>query len=99
MMKRLDWDTLKAHRQHSKAIMMFRIVNNLVDIQSQHILLPAGVHTKGHANRFLVPFASVNAYRFSFFPSGIRIWNSLPEAAIMAPSLDVFKTRMDTLRP
>ncbi|KAH3894221.1 hypothetical protein DPMN_018377 [Dreissena polymorpha] len=37
MMKRLDWDTLEARRQHSKAIMMFRIVNNLVDIQSQHI--------------------------------------------------------------
>ncbi|XP_052269835.1 uncharacterized protein LOC127871151 [Dreissena polymorpha] len=99
MMKRLEWDTLEARRQHSKAVMMFSFVNNLVDIQSQHILLPAGVHTRGHSNRFLVPFASVNAYNYSFFPSGIRIWYSLPEATIMAPSLDVFKTRMDIPRP
>ncbi|KAH3858666.1 hypothetical protein DPMN_101534 [Dreissena polymorpha] len=79
--------------------MMFRIINNLVEIQSKHILLSAGAHTRGHANRFLVPFASVNVYKYSFFPSGIRIWNSLPEATFMAPSLDVFKTMMDILRP
>ncbi|KAH3859746.1 hypothetical protein DPMN_102569 [Dreissena polymorpha] len=99
MMKRLDRNNLEANRQHYKAIMMFRIVNNLVDIQSQHILLPARVHTRGHANRFLVLFAIHDAHKYFFFPSCIRIWNSLLEATIMAPSHDVFKIRMDVLMP
>ncbi|KAH3733263.1 hypothetical protein DPMN_039688 [Dreissena polymorpha] len=55
--------------------MMYRVINNLVDIRAQHILIPTGVHTWGHANRYLQPFTSVNSYMFSFFPSRIRLWN------------------------
>ncbi|KAH3853371.1 hypothetical protein DPMN_095893 [Dreissena polymorpha] len=40
--------------------MMYRVINNLVDIRAQHILIPTGVHTRGHANRYLQPFTSVN---------------------------------------
>ena len=53
-----------------------------------------GTHTRGHASRFLQPFTTVNSYRDSFFPSGIRLWNSLPVSLIDAPSLEVFQTRM-----
>ncbi|KAH3887499.1 hypothetical protein DPMN_011516 [Dreissena polymorpha] len=77
--------------------MMYRVINNLVDIRAQHILIPTGVPTRDHANRYLQPFTSVNSYKFSLFPSGIRLWNSLPEEGMSAPSLEVFQTRMGAL--
>jgi hypothetical protein len=97
MMEALSWDTLEARRQQTKAVMMYRVINSLVDIRAHHILIPAGVHTRGHANKYLQPFTSVNSYKYSFFPSGIRLWNSLPEVVMTAPSLEVFKTRMGAL--
>ncbi|KAH3862054.1 hypothetical protein DPMN_025011 [Dreissena polymorpha] len=77
--------------------MMYRVIKNLVDIRAHHILIPTGVHTRGHANRYLKPFTSVNAYKFSSFSSGIRLWNSLPDGVMSAPSLEVFQTRMGAL--
>ena len=97
MMAALCWDTLESRRQQSKAVMMYRVINSLVDVRAQHILIPAGVHTRGHANRYLQPFTCVNAYKYSFFPSGIRLWNSLPEEVVSAPSLEIFKTTMGVL--
>ncbi|KAH3821396.1 hypothetical protein DPMN_123160 [Dreissena polymorpha] len=78
-------------RQAAKVVMMYRIVNNLVDIDSRSVLIPAGVHTRGHANRFIVPFTTVNAYQYSFFPTGIRLWNGLPE--------QVVNSRLSSLAP
>ena len=71
--------------------MMFRIVNNLVEIPADQYLSVAGVSTKGHQQRFLVPFCSINAYKGSFFPSAVHLWNSLPASAISAPTMDDFK--------
>ena len=98
MMKQLDWETLQARRQQSKAVMMYRVINNLVEVRAQGILVPAGVHTRGHGNRYQQPFTRVECYKASFFPSGIKLWNSLPENVVTAPSLDVFKTRMGALQ-
>ncbi|XP_060607677.1 uncharacterized protein LOC132759834 [Ruditapes philippinarum] len=52
MMEALSWDTLEARRQQTKAVMMYRVIISLVDIRAHHILIPAGVHTRGHANRY-----------------------------------------------
>ncbi|KAH3814622.1 hypothetical protein DPMN_143127 [Dreissena polymorpha] len=81
----------------AKVVVMYRIVNNLVDINARSVLIPAGVHTRGHANRYIVPFTTVNAYQFSFFPTGIRLWNGFPEHVVTSPSIDVFKTMMGEL--
>ena len=97
MMKQLDWEPLHARRQQSKAVMMYRVVNNLLDVKAQGVLIPAGVHTRGHGNRYHQPFTRVEAYKASFFPSGIRLWNGLPEAVVTAPSIEVFKTRLGAL--
>ncbi|KAH3857260.1 hypothetical protein DPMN_099866 [Dreissena polymorpha] len=76
--------------------MIYRVINNLVDIRAKHILIPTKVHTRGHANIYLQPLTSVNSYKFSF-PSGILLWNSLLEEVMSAPSLEVFQTRMGVL--
>ena len=67
--------------------MMYRIVNNLVEIPADQYLTAAGVSTRGHQQRFLVQYCSINAYKGSFFPSAVR----LPASAISVPTMDDFK--------
>ena len=75
-----------------KACMMYRVVNQLIDIPSQ-ILVPT-ISPRGNNVTFLVPYARTIIYQKSLFPDGIRIWNSLPSQAVIAPSSDCFKSQI-----
>ena len=98
MMQQLGWPTLLARRSQAKAVMMYRIVNKLVDIPEAVHLTRRESSTRGHNARFHQPYTRVLAYKHSFFPSTIRIWNSLPENLTQKPSLESFRlgvTKMD----
>ena len=92
MIQNLGWEELQYRCEQCKTVMMYRIINNLVDIPAEKYLIHSGTSTRGHETRFLVPYCSVNAYESSFFPSTIRLWNSLSASAVTAPSLDAFKS-------
>ena len=92
MIQNLGWEDLQYSRNQCKTAMMYRIVNNLIDIPPEKYLIHSGTSTREHETRFLVPYCSVNAYMSSFFPSKIRLWNSLPVSAVTAPSLDALKS-------
>ena len=99
MIQDLELKHLQTRRQHVKAAMLYRIVHQLVDIHAVTILIPIGAYTRGHANRFLPAFGSVNAYKHSFYPTSIRLWNSLPAEVITVPTLKIFKTRLAATLP
>jgi hypothetical protein len=92
MLNQLQWTTLQEGRAQAKACMMYRVVNQLIDIPSQ-ILVPT-ISPRGNNITFLVPYARIIIYQKSFFPDGIRIWNSLPSQAVLAPSIDCFKSQI-----
>ena len=48
MMQELGWEDLQTRRQQNKAIMMYKIVNNLVDIPADQYLTTAAASTRGH---------------------------------------------------
>ena len=50
MMQDLGWEQLQTRRQQNKTVMMYRIVNNLVEIPANQYLTPTGVSTRGHQN-------------------------------------------------
>ena len=89
MINQLQWPTLQERRAQAKATMMYRIVNNIVDVP--HTFLTPTVALRGHSSRFHIPFARIGVYRQSFFPDSIRIWNELPQALINCTSLESFK--------
>ena len=101
MMQDLGWEELQTRCQQNKGVMMYRIVNNLIDIPTDQYLTAAGVSIRSHQHRFLVRCCSVNAYKVSLFPSTIRPWNALPDSILSAPSLDDFKVLVcaDIQRP
>ena len=91
MLDELEWPTLQRRRKEAKAVMMYRIVNGLVAIPANEHLIPASNRTRGHDTRYLQPHTRVQAYKHSFIPSGIRIWNGLPKNLIEKPSLESFR--------
>ena len=94
MLERLDFKTLAERRNESKLILLYKIVNELVEVNTDDILLsrPSIHNTRGHQLRFLPPPTRINSYHSSFFPSAIRQWNNLPESVINSSSVEHFKS-------
>ena len=96
MLQNLNWPPLAHCRNQLKAITMFKIMHQLIDIPADTILIPApsNYSLRGHSMRLLQPNTRVNSYLNSFFPSSIKIWNNLPNDFITCSSLDQFKARL-----
>ncbi|XP_072022868.1 uncharacterized protein [Amphiura filiformis] len=93
MLNDLGWESLQQRRAISKATMMYRIVNHLIDIPDSQ-LIPSNTTTRGNSQRFHVPFSRTALLQGSFFPDTIRQWNALPQEVVESPTLDVFKSRV-----
>ncbi|MCG8034813.1 MAG: hypothetical protein JAZ03_21935, partial [Candidatus Thiodiazotropha taylori] len=91
MLATLGWPTLQQRRSYAKLVLVYRITHALIDIPAAEYLHPIGLSTRGHSLRYLVPFSRTDAHRHSFFPSGIRLWNQLPEHIANSQTLDSFK--------
>jgi len=100
MLEELKWKSLEQRRLASKTTMMYRIVNGLIDIPSNQ-LIPTRTSVALNSNNnsrnsrcFQLPHTRTEMMKGMFFPDSIRLWNSLPEQAVNAPSVDVFKTKV-----
>ena len=87
----LKWDSLQLRRARAKTIMLYRIYHRLVDIPPEVYLVPTGSCTRGHTVKFLLPHARLQSYQYSFFPSAIRYWNTLPASVVEISSVEAFK--------
>ncbi|XP_072023338.1 uncharacterized protein [Amphiura filiformis] len=96
MLNQLQWPTLQERRAQTKVVMMFRIVNHLVDVP--HTYLIPTIALRGHSMRYLIPFARTVVYRQSFFPDTIRLWNNLPQDLINCTSVAGFKQGVQTIK-
>jgi hypothetical protein len=66
-MSQLGWEELRLRRARIKTILVFKIVNNLVDIPPEPFLIPTGTITRGHNIRFLQPHTRTITMQYSFF--------------------------------
>jgi hypothetical protein len=72
--------------------MFYKIHHGLVNIQFRSIVQTApflGRHD--HQLKFTIPVTSIDPYKYSFYPRSIRLWNQLPAATVMSPSIAAFK--------
>ena len=98
MLHRLDWPTLEKRRDHAKIIMMYKIIHNIVYIQPDLPLIYSNTfNTRGHHQKMQQPATRIDSYLHSFFPSAVRLWNSLPATLIDSPSLNYFKCNLANL--
>ena len=76
----------------------FELVNNIIDFPNSP-LTPRNLsypNRQGRTSLFVQPYASSNSFLYSFFPSTISYWNSLPQSIVSSPSLLTFKTLLRT---
>ena len=91
MISDLGWPSLQQRRVDAKLTMVYKITHYLVEIPAATFLHPSTTSTRGHTLKYLLPFCRTDIYRYSFFPSGIRLWNQLPEPIATATTLEGFK--------
>ncbi|XP_072032894.1 uncharacterized protein [Amphiura filiformis] len=98
MLENLQWQSLNERRAHNKVTMLYRIVHGLVAIPSgPPYFIPATNTTRGHHLQFRQQHCRIQSYQFSFFPSVICLWNTLPASVVSSPSLETFRSRLSPL--
>ena len=88
----LHWDLLHTRRLLAQSTMLFKIHYSYVNISLPAIIIPASYLGRHDNNlKYAVPAATIDPYKFSFFPRTIRVWNQLPCAAVNATSVAAFQ--------
>jgi len=84
MLNQPSLPTLQERRKRNKLIMMFKIINNFIDISASKFIPKQRSLRKEYYTQLSTK------YKFSFFPLVIKYWNSLPLSVIDSPTLDDF---------
>ena len=74
MLTSLDLPTLKSRRTRAKLIMMYKIINGIMYIPTNYFT-PCHPQSRRNYKQLVI---RVDSYKFSFIPSVIKLWNSLP---------------------
>ena len=88
----LGWDTLHTRRILDQCTLLYKIHHRLVSIPAPTIVIPAtyfGRHD--HNLKYVIPVATIDSFKFSYYPRAIRIWNNLPGSAVNATGITNFK--------
>ena len=92
IIKDLGWTSLEERRKNSRLVMMYRVVNNLVEVPKSYHPQPRPKQTlRGNQREFQRFTPNVEAYQFSFLPRTVVDWNSLTTTVATADSLESFK--------
>ena len=69
----------------------------MVSVKFNHYLQQSISYTRGHNIRFIQMQARVDVYLYSFLPSTIRLWNSLPADIVTLSTINEFKNKLALL--
>jgi hypothetical protein len=95
MLTKLQWEPLQHRRLTFRLVMLYRIVNEIVAIPITTLLTPVPYQSRHtHQYTFQLYQCNNNYYKYSFFPRTITQWNSLPDTAVSATTLDAFKAAL-----
>ncbi len=78
-------------------LIFYKIVYGLVDVHVPSYITQTGHITRGHILRYLVPSVRIDAYKQSFFPATVSLWNGLPSGTVHASSADAFRASLAPL--
>ena len=101
MVSDLGWDSLRIRRLLLDVTLFYKIQHDFVRIPFPPQVTPAPLQStrSSHIYKKQVTYASINAYKHSFFIRTIPVWNGLPGSAVVAPSVGMFQAAaLPTLR-
>ena len=80
MMRELEWVSLETRRRWAKLVLVYKMLNNLVNMSYRSLLIPYPYHTANMPIGSITPLhipAAPNYYNNSFFPSAVEEWNCM----------------------
>ena len=87
----LGLDSLEVRRIHHDLILLFKIINNLIDIPFSCMFSYNLNPTRGHCLKLNTPSFRLNCRKNFFSVRICKLWNNLPERIVIINSLKVFK--------
>ena len=88
----LGWETLECRRHLADATTFYKSINNLIYLPIDGSVRPADPRTRSkHPYKFRHIATNTNAYKYSFFPRTIPLWNNLPTTAVTATGPEGFQ--------
>ena len=80
MIDQLNWQKLEHRRDTSCLCLLFKILHQQVYVPTHDIPAPIRIAATRLPNErnLSVPHARTDAYKYSFFPHVISLWNKLP---------------------
>ena len=99
MLDHLQWESLESRRTKAQLTMMYKIVNDLVDVPAKQYLIPASSRTRAiHFRKFRQISTKTTYYKNSFSPFTVTTWNSLPSVIADAHDLVSFKHGLSNIK-
>ena len=99
MLDHLKWEPLESRRTKAQLTMMYKIVNDLVDVPAEQYLTPASSRTRAtHSRKSRQISAKTTYYKNSFFPLTVITWTSLPSAIADAHDLVSFRHGLSNIK-
>ena len=95
LLEDLQWQSLEARRKAARLTLMYKIVNDKVDIPVDRYLQPKKRCSRAHNDNSFIQFQNrTQSRKYSFFPRTVVEWNALPQSVVDAASVDVFKNHL-----
>ena len=93
LLSSLKWPSLQLHRESAHVILLYKIINHILQIPINYFPTPSPVITTRSRNdmKFLHYQPTIECFKYSFFPRTIPEWNRLPPDIVHADSLGSFK--------
>ena len=96
-LRKLGLPSLEYRRERSDLIQVYKILNDIDKINKDKLLtLSAYGATRGHPKKIFKERPRLNIRANSFSNRVVNTWNNLPEHVVMAPSVNAFKSRLNT---
>ena len=83
----LKWESLKKRRKDNRLILLYKCLKGKARIPTGDLIPKTRRCRNQHSMAFQIPYASVVAYKCSFFHQTIRDWNVLPDSLISSADM------------
>lgn len=99
LLSTLDWERLSLRREKQKALMMYKIINNLAPeyLQSLFSQHHSVYDTRNSEGRLALSKPNTNYLKRSFSYSGAMLWNKLPKNLKNASSINHFRRNLNVV--
>ena len=94
-LKLLDLPTLKYRRRRGDMIIVYKMLNDLIDLDRESFFRMSNLYTRGHSKKLYKPFSRLKIRSQFFSQRVIDEWNSLPNSVVSSVSLNEFKRNYD----